>query len=333
MAAQITAWESTLLARARFALRTPAAEPMAREELGLLDEAYQYCARVTKVNSRTFYLATALLPHAKRRAVRALYAFCRATDDLIDQVPRLDDASNPLETWQSRLSACPTPYDPILLAWADTKARHQIPSGLETQLLEGVARDLSPRRYTSFAELAEYCYGVASTVGLMVMHIVDFADASALPYAVRLGVALQLTNILRDVGADWRSGRLYLPLDDLGRFGLTEDDVANGCVDDRWRAFMRFQIARARGLFERAEPGIALLDPDGRFAIAAASELYRGILDRIEAFDFEVFRARAHLGTWEKIARLPRIWWHARTVASPAPMPESARTGEAEGGA
>ena len=128
-------------------------------------------------------------------------------------------------------------------------------------------------------------------------------------------MALQLTNILRDVGEDWRAGRLYLPQDELADYGLAEDDIENGVVDDRWRAFMRFQIDRTRTLYAEAVPGIALLDPDGRFAIGAAAGLYRGILDDIEAHDYDVFSRRAHVSTVGKLVKLPGIWWGSRRMA------------------
>ena len=132
---------------------------------------------------------------------------------------------------------------------------------------------------------------------------------------MRLGIALQLTNILRDVGLDWQAGRLYLPLNELAQFGLSEVDIPRGRVDERWRAFMRHQIARTRALYAEAEPGIALLAPEGRFAIAAAANLYRAILEDIEAHDYDVFTRRAHVGLWGKLRRLPRIWWATRTSA------------------
>jgi phytoene synthase len=149
---------------------------------------------------------------------------------------------------------------------------------------------------------------VASTVGLIVMHIIGFQGSAALPYAIKLGVALQLTNILRDVGEDWQAGKLYLPIEELAEFGLSEADIAASCIDDRWRRFMRFQIERARTLYREAEPGIMLLDADGRFAIGAASTLYRSILEDIEAHDYDVFHRRAHVGLWGKLRRLPKAW-------------------------
>ncbi|HKS68891.1 MAG TPA: squalene/phytoene synthase family protein [Ktedonobacterales bacterium] len=316
-------WDQ-VLACAYEALRTPNSSVPSHESHSALDAAYAFCSQLIKLNSPTFYLASSLLPEHKRRAVRALYAFCRATDDLIDQLPPDDGgrrAHGVLESWRERLAQQPNAYDPVLLAWADTKANNRIPQGYERQLLEGIARDLRQWRYATFAELAEYCYGVASTVGLMVMHIVEFQSEAALPYAVKLGIALQLTNILRDVGSDWHTGRLYLPLDELANFGLCEVDIARGRVDDRWRAFMGYQIARTRAIYAEAEPGIPLLDPNGRFAIAAAAGLYRSILEDIEAHDFEVFHRRAHIGAWGKLRRLPGIWWatHAHPQACSCP--------------
>jgi phytoene synthase len=280
-----------------------------------LDNAYHYCANVTKINSRTFFMAARLLPDEKRRAAHALYAFCRSTDDLIDKAELNSDRRALLEDWRRRLTAAdPTAYDPVPLAWADAQAHFGIPHGYAAQLFDGIARDLTQTRYETFDELTEYCYGVASTVGLMVMHIVNFRDEAALPYAVKLGIALQLTNILRDVGEDYRAGRIYLPLEELAAFGLRSGDVAAGRVDDRWRSFMRFQIERTRDLYDEAAPGIALLDADGRFAIAAAASLYRAILDDIEAHDYDVFHRRAHVSGVGKLRRLPGIWLASRRL-------------------
>ena len=190
--------------------------------------------------------------------------------------------------------------------------RYHIPLRYAEQLIDGVGRDLQQQRYSTFEDVARYAYGVASTVGLMSMHITGFAGEQAIPYAVKLGIALQITNILRDVGEDWRSGRLYLPMDEMTAYGLTEADLDRGQVDDRWRAFLRFQIERNRRLYAQARPGIALLSKDGRFAVAAASELYRGILVDIEAHDYDVFNRRAHVSAWGKLRRLPGICWRNR---------------------
>lgn len=272
-----------------------------------LDPAYTLCESMTAAHSRSFHTATRFLSTEKRRAVRALYAFCRATDNLVDDPSK--DAGAATTAWRnSALSAGPHRGEPVLAAWADTQQRYRIPQRYVEQFLDGVARDLDQKRYATFEDLAEYAYGVASTVGLMSMHIIGYTHPDAIVYAVKLGVALQMTNILRDVAEDWRAGRLYLPQDELTAYGLGESDVAAGRVDDRWRAFMRFQIRRNRQLYAEARPGYALLHGDGRFAVAVAGELYRAILGDIEAHDYDVFSRRAHVSAWGKLRQLPRIW-------------------------
>ena len=180
MAVSTTSWEYPLLARAYEALNTPwsASHAHAPSAYDRYNEAYSYCAHIVKANSRTFAMAAALLPARQRHAVHALYAFCRASDDVLDKAPHGQDASQSLIQWRARVQGYPNAYDPVLLAWADTQARYQIPHGYVTQLIDGIARDLGQRRYRNFAELTEYCYGVASTVGLMVMHIIEFSKRS-----------------------------------------------------------------------------------------------------------------------------------------------------------
>ena len=301
-------WEEQLLYKAKAALSNNIHPNISADDL-LLAEAYQRCAGITRVHSRTFYLTSGLLPPEERKAARALYAFCRVSDDIVDCDG--GDRLAKLEIWKREsLSTYPAPGI-VPLAWADTRANYRIPRHYAEQLLEGVALDLIKTRYATFDELAHYCYGVASTVGLMTMHIIGFESEAAIPYAIKLGVALQLTNILRDVGEDWANGRIYLPQEELAAFGLCEHDIDAGAVDDRWRAFMQFQIARARQLYAEAMPGIAMLGKSGRFAIAA--ELYRGILEDIEEHDYNVFTRRAHLTNQEKLRLLPGIWWRTTT--------------------
>lgn len=310
-------WEYQLLSLAEEALKshTPSAANL-RMEPDALAAAYLHCDAITRDHSRTFYMASALLPPEKRHAARALYAFCRITDDIVDEYPDGDVAESRLSAWQSIVTTQhPPTNEQVALAWADASARFSIPRGYAQQLIEGVRRDLRQTRYETFDDLAAYSYGVASTVGLMAMHIVGFRGEEALPYAVRLGVALQITNILRDVAEDWRAGRLYLPLDELRAFGLDEASISRGEVTDAWRKFMRFQIARNHRLYEESRAGIAMLDPDGRFAISAAADLYEAILDDIEAHDYDVFSRRAHIGKFGKLARLPGIWRRSRRAA------------------
>ena len=306
-------WEHNLLDLATEALHIHNEQPKAALtfEETLLENAYSHCESLTAVNSRSFHLASGLLPRDKRRASRALYAFCRTSDDIVDRME--GDQAAQLAEWRRRAtSEHPPTDDPVAVAWADARLRYDIPLRYAEQLIEGVARDFGQTRYATFADLTEYCYGVASTVGLMSMHIIGFSGPEAIPSAIKLGVALQMTNILRDVGDDWRLGRVYLPQDELAAHGLSEDDLAAGVVTDRWRAFMRFQLDRNRRLYAEAMPGISMLNRDGRFAIAAAADLYRGILNAIEANDYDVFTRRAYVGAWGKVRMLPGIWWRSR---------------------
>lgn len=309
---QVDTWENSLLLQAYAPL-----ENRLRHDMQVLvdraqsERAYLHCQTLTREHSHTFYVASALLPHAQRKAIRALYAFCRVSDDLVDR--DASDKASKLQNWRQRTLHDQIDHDdPVSVAWADTRARYQIPRQYAEQLLDGIATDLTKTRYATFAELAQYSYGVASTVGLMSMHIIGYSGKEAIPYAVKLGVALQLTNILRDVGEDWQNGRLYLPQDELAAFGLGEAEIDQGVVDDRWRAFMRFQIERARRLYAEALPGVMMLNEKGRLAIAAAAELYQAILDDIEANDYDVFTRRAHVSNRRKLALLPGIWWRSR---------------------
>lgn len=283
-------------------------------------QGFDLAEQVTRANSKSFYLASGLLPQAKRRAARVLYAFCRVTDDLVDKpTGRLGQAppACELEQWRARaLAAHPPADDALLNAWHGVRAQYHIPSTYVRQLIDGIALDLTQTRYATFDELAKYCYGVASTVGLMAMHIIGYKDRAAIPYAVKLGVALQLTNILRDIGEDFRQGRIYLPQEDLERFDYTEADLANGVIDERFKRLIDFEIARARNLYAEAWDGIKMLSPDGRLAIAAAADLYRGILDRIIANGYDVFQQRAHLSAPEKLVRLPALWWNVRQMSA-----------------
>jgi phytoene synthase len=275
-------------------------------EVSRLDRAYRTCATITSDYSRSFYLATALLPHEKRRAVRALYAFCRIADNIVDGGSH--QAEVDLASWKKKaLSNHPDGIDPVAFAWTHTRLKHRIPVRYAEQLIEGLEKDIQPVSYRTFNELSVYCYGAASTVGLMSMHIIGFTP-EAIPYAIKLGVALQLTNILRDIGEDYRSGRLYLPEEELEDFGISKDDLKDGRVTDAWRLFMRFQIDRNRSLYEEAWPGISMLNADGRFAVAAASQLYQGILDDIEAHDYDTFSRRAHLDKWGKLQTLAKTF-------------------------
>lgn len=273
----------------------------------VITNAYQHAKRITYENSKTFFMASAFLPSAKCQAIRTLYAFCRISDDLVDLKHK--DPRVFLQNWyQPSLTENTAHQDLIAYAWAETRKKFAIPWQYSEQLIDGVAQDMTKVRYQTFDELTQYCYGVASTVGLMSMHIIGFKSDDAYPYAIRLGVALQLTNILRDVGEDFQNGRIYLPKDELKAFHLSHEDLSRGVVTPAWREFMRFQIGRNRRLYAEAKPGIALLNKDGQFAIQAAADLYEMILGEIEKNDYDVFTQRASVSKKDKLYRLPKIW-------------------------
>lgn len=284
-----------------------------------IENAYAQADQITRVHSKTFYLATALLSRTARRAIRALYAFCRATDDLVDtEGATLAD----VEQWRAEVTQ---PWhlqrNPVLLSWALIREQYGVEARYQTELMDGIALDLTKRHYTTWNELERYCYLVASTVGLLAMPIIGLARgatfAEAAPYAIQLGIALQLTNILRDVGEDAERGRVYLPQSDLARFGLTADDILNGVGDERFVGLMKFEIARARELYQSALPGIALLSPAARPAVGAAALLYRAILDKIESIGYHVQTQRASTSAIRKLLKLPYVLWTVLTLKPP----------------
>jgi len=272
-----------------------------------LRKAYKQAEKITAQHSKSFYFASGLLSEEKRSAVRALYAFCRTVDDIVDESSDVERDSR-LDYWRGMMeTSSVADHDLVAAAWADTLTRYHIPRHYALQLIDGVARDLSQVRYQTFDELATYCYGVASTVGLMSMYIVGFQSNEAVPYAIKLGVALQMTNILRDVGEDYRNGRLYLPREELAFYGIQESNIAEGRITDHWRQFMKFQIQRTRQLYEDSWAGVKMLEREGQLAIGAASVFYQGILDEIEKNDYDVFTQRASLSAWDKVSRLPAL--------------------------
>jgi phytoene synthase len=309
-------WESQLLAMAG-TLPHPATKPFFSYWAGdaSMQKAYRHAEKITKAHSKSFHFASSLLPEEKRLAVRALYAFCRTVDDIVDETDPDTDRDTQLNYWRGMVErASFSDGDPVAIAWADTLTRYHIPRHYALQLIEGVARDLTQSRYQTFEELATYCYGVASTVGLMSMHIVGFKTHEAIPYAIKLGVALQMTNILRDVGEDYRNGRLYLPREELAYFGIREENIAEGRITDNWRQFMKFQIERTRQLYAESWNGVKMLEREGQLAIGAASVFYQGILDDIEKNDYDVFTRRAALSAIGKAGKITALLLKLRAL-------------------
>jgi phytoene synthase len=289
-----------------------------------IEEAYDYCRRVTQQASKTFYWGSMFLPPSKRRAIWAVYAFCRVVDDIVDEVPDLVTASSghlrgssspeqELHSWHTSFERM---YQhggvcdgPIQLAWSDMLEHYAVPLAPALDLLQGVSMDLSHIRYTTFDELYLYCYRVAGTVGLLTSPIFGYQDEAALTHAVDLGVALQLTNILRDIGEDVRRDRIYLPQDEMQQFGYCENELMDGVINDAFRNLIRFQITRAEDYYERAQFGIALLSGDCRLAVRLSSSLYHAILDRIRLNHYNVFTKRASVPLKTKLAAIPQYWF------------------------
>lgn|GEM_PF-1049896 len=279
--------------------------------------AYEACAQVINRHSKSFYFSARLLPQGKRHGIMALYAFCRLSDDLVDNADSTEEkgmararAEAALNQWAVLNSSAKSDDNhPVVVAWGDTRGRFGIPAELADDFIEGIRMDLTIARYDTWDDLWLYCYRVASTVGLMSMYITGADTMDAVPYAVQLGVALQLTNILRDVGEDARAGRIYIPAEDMDRFGYTDEMLHAGEINQRFVDLMEFQMERALALYQAAWPGIAMLPPDSRMAVAAAATLYRGILGKIRAARYDVFSHRAHLSASEKLMAVPSIWW------------------------
>jgi 15-cis-phytoene synthase len=278
-----------------------------------LSSAFELCDAITREHSKSFYFSSAFLPAEKRRAIRAFYAFCRTTDDMVDNGHVRSPQA--LEGWRIASRKGPeSQTDPVLQAWTTIRHHYQVPQRYIEELIDGCQMDLSITRYPTWSALEHYCYCVASTVGLVSMHIIGLKHPekieAACERAIKLGVALQLTNILRDVGEDLGRGRIYLPQEDLARFGYTEDDLRQRVIDSRFKALLRFEMDRADAYYDAGLPGIPQLRADGRLAVAAAAMLYRGILGKIHLNEYDVFTRRAYLSGGEKVTRLPGILLH-----------------------
>ncbi|MBF2026807.1 MAG: phytoene synthase [Oscillatoriales cyanobacterium C42_A2020_001] len=289
--------------------------------LASIEDSYELCRQITAKYSKTFYLGTLLMPEKKRRAIWAIYVWCRRTDELVDG-PRASFTTNEtLDEWELQLETVftGTPVEDADVALVDTLKQFPLDIQPFRDMIEGQRMDLYRSRYETFEELKLYCYRVAGTVGLMTTPVMGVDDtARTAPWdvyqnlkndpteqAIALGIANQLTNILRDVGEDARRGRIYLPLEDLKRFDYTEEDLFNSVVDERWRELMRFQIQRARTFFTAAESGIGALSLDARFPVWTALMLYRGILNVIERNGYDVFSKRAYVPGPQKLTYLP----------------------------
>ncbi len=299
-----------------------------------LKEAYKYCESVTKEHAKSFYFANKFLPKDKQKAVYALYALCRNVDDEVDEAEVRSEAEaiRAVEIWRTKLNEV---YDGkiqnskfknqnseletlnselVFIAWEDMLKHYDIPQEIPLDLMKGVLMDTHKNRYETFQELYVYCYRVASTVGLMSSEILGYSDKLALEYAESLGIAMQLTNILRDVKEDASMNRIYLPKEDLRQFNISEEQIFANKFDNNFVEMMKFQILRAREYYKIGEKGIPLLEKDSRFCVLLASRIYGQILDEIEKQNYNVFEQRAFTTNGQKLLSVPNIWREARKL-------------------
>jgi phytoene synthase len=275
-----------------------------------LANSQAYCEGLARRQAGNFYHAFRLLPRPQRRAMCALYAFMRVTDDLTDEPGDVAAKRAALEGWRRQFhQALAGEYThPLHPAFHHAVTTHGIPGEYLVAVLDGVAMDLEPGRYETFAELYRYCYRVASAVGLCCIHIWGFRGEEAKGYAEAAGIAFQLTNILRDLGEDAARGRVYLPAEDLKRFGYRPEQLGRGDRTAAFRALMRFEAERARGYYEAGRPLAGLLPPPGRAVFQVMSRTYGGLLEAIVRRNYDVFSSRVRLSRWRK------LWFAAQAL-------------------
>ena len=272
----------------------------------LLERSYAECKRLNALHGKTYYLATLILPAAKRPHVHALYGFARYADEIVDDLAStltLDEKADALRTWGASILRdiqSGESSDLIGAALVDTTKKFDIPLSYFEAFMKSMEMDLSVTRYQSYDDLMEYVYGSAVVIGLQMLPILGYTDERAIPAATALGQAFQLANFIRDIGEDLDRRRIYIPLDDLARFGVTEEMLLRRVMTPEIVDAIKYQIDRVRELQSVAEAGIDYLSPISRPCIRAASELYCGIVDEIEKNGYDIFTTRA---TTSKVRR------------------------------
>ncbi len=275
-----------------------------------LESAYDICRNITRREAKNFYYAFLTLPATKRRAIYAAYAFCRHCDDSVDEAISTNAKLKALTELQINLDLTYSgnASSPVYVALADVAQRYAIPQDYFQEIIIGVKSDLVKDRFQNFEELKGYCYSVASVVGLICLHIFGYEDDTAKEYAVDLGLAMQLTNIIRDVREDLDMGRVYLPQDELVQFGYTEQDLKNGVRNEAFIELMQFQSQRARKYFEQGFKLLPYLSRRSRACPAVLGALYSNVLDRIEASDYHILESRVALSAPQKVVITAKTW-------------------------
>jgi phytoene synthase len=279
---------------------------------GELQDAYAECRRVAHRYGANFSVGFRFLPRAKRDAVYASYAFCRYVDDVVDERPGADVRER-IDAWEKELERCyaGSPTRAVTRALADTVSRYPIPKSAFAGLIEGCRMDLVKKRYANFEELMVYSELVATTISTMSLAIFGYRGEAAPERGRDLATAFQLTNILRDVGEDLEKDRIYLPQDELSRFGVSEGDLKAKRVTKEFSEFMRFQVQRVRDCYHRAEPLLSLISPDTRRCTCLMGSVYYKVLERIEESGYRVFGPRLGLSFGEKLGLVGRTYWES----------------------
>jgi phytoene synthase len=282
-----------------------------------LRDSYERCRQLNAAHGKTYYLATLLLPPAKRPYVHALYGFARYADEIVDDLDSTlsdEEKATWLGEWgDTFLTDLQRGYseDPICQAVVDTVQRWQIPNEHFVAFLHSMRMDLTVTEYQTYDDLYEYVYGSAAVIGLQMVPILEPRSPEAIERAKDLGVAFQLANFIRDVNEDLDRGRVYLPLDELAEYGVTRADLEQRVATPPIKEALRAQVRRVKDLEERSRPGIALLDPTSQPCIEAARELYCGIVDEVERIDYEVFTHRAKVPMRRRLAVAGPAWVRA----------------------
>jgi len=273
----------------------------------LIRQGYCQAHKITKKFAKAFYFASFFLRPQKRRAVYSIYAVCRITDESVDDLANLSDpkaltaVARKIESAYSEVEL----VDPLLLAFRKSIIDYRIPKEYFDELTKGMGMDLTKNSYANFEGLYSYCYRAAGVIGLIMLRVLGCNETKAKESAVSLGVAMQLTNIIRDIREDFDRGRVYLPQDEMDSFNLTREDLFGHNISDKFSQLLRFQSKRAREFYLKAENGLGLIsDFRSRMVAAAIKELYLGILDSIELKGFDVFSKKIALSFWGKIGCL-----------------------------
>ncbi len=280
----------------------------------IVRDSYGHCRKVAKARAKNFYYSFLLLDKTQRDAMCAIYAFMRHCDDLSDNPEAKDKAqiSQQIALWRMDMDNSlkgRLADDPLWPAFCDTVHRYSIPHRFFHEMIDGMLSDVEPRQIETYEELYRYCYQVASVVGMTIVHIFGFDSARALLLAEKSGVAFQLTNILRDVREDADMGRVYLPREDLRRFGVSAEQLRLGMENDRFRSLMKFEASRAWACYEESEPLSGLIDPKSKRSLWALREVYKLLLLRIEKANYSVLNQRISVPKTAKISLMLRAFF------------------------